>query len=388
MQCIRTTRWTRAAAALALLTVTASALGDEPAAAPAAPTDQTVQITLDVNLVKPGQYWLGVMCTPLDDELLKAQLGVEHGLVVREVVNDSPAAKAGLQAHDILIQVGDQALTDLRTLVAQIEETGEHALTLTFLRQGERQTVEVTPVKRPAESEAKAAKADKEAADEWKMLQEKLHQMQVPKIIQEQQQDGTKMLFIMPGVVLSDHAKNFPKDLEVTITKKGDETARIIVQRGDDRWEVDANSLDKLPEDIRPHITQMLWGTVSIAVGDSRISWSSDAPQPLVLPEITADILRKSFKAAPTLRREIRGLADKIPQQVRDKIEQGLKDAQQQVEAAPSAVPAEALDQIRQELQELREQLEQLRAERAAPAPPETEAEQTADSPDTAKQGS
>ena len=388
MQCIRTTRWTRAAAALALLTVTASALGDEPAAAPAAPTDQTVQITLDVNLVKPGQYWLGVMCTPLDDELLKAQLGVEHGLVVREVVNDSPAAKAGLQAHDILIQVGDQALTDLRTLVAQIEETGEHALTLTFLRQGERQTVEVTPVKRPAESEAKAAKADKEAADEWKMLQEKLHQMQVPKIIQEQQQDGTKMLFIMPGVVLSDHAKNFPKDLEVTITKKGDETARIIVQRGDDRWEVDANSLDKLPEDIRPHITQMLWGTVSIAVGDSRISWSSDAPQPLVLPEITADILRKSFKAAPTLRREIRGLADKIPQQVRDKIEQGLKDAQQQVEAAPSAVPAEALDQIRQQLHELREQLEQLRAERAAPAPPETEAEQTADSPDTAKQGS
>lgn len=386
MQCTRTTRWTRAAAVLALLIVTASAPGDEPAAAPAAPTEQTTQITVDVNLVKPGQYWLGIMCTPLDDELLKAQLGVEHGLVVREVVGDSPAAKAGLQEHDILIQVGDQALADLRTLVAQIEETGERALTLTFLRQGERQTVEVTPVKRPAESEAKAAKADKEAADEWKMLQENLYQMQVPKIIQEEQQDGTKMLFIMPGVVLSDHAQSFPKDLEVTITKKGDETARIIVQRGDDRWEVDANSLEKLPEDIRPHITQMLWGTVSIAVGDNHISWSSDAPQSLVLPEITTDIL-KSFKAAPTLRREFRGLADKIPQQVRDMIKQGLKDAQQQMEAAPNAVPAEALDQIRQELQELREQLEQLRAERAAPAPPETDAEQTADSPDAARQG-
>lgn len=386
MQCTRTTRWTRAAAVLALLIVTASAPGDEPAAAPAAPTEQTTQITVDVNLVKPGQYWLGIMCTPLDDELLKAQLGVEHGLVVREVVGDSPAAKAGLQEHDILIQVGDQALADLRTLVAQIEETGERALTLTFLRQGERQTVEVTPVKRPAESEAKAAKADKEAADEWKMLQENLYQMQVPKIIQEEQQDGTKMLFIMPGVVLSDHAQSFPKDLEVTITKKGDETARIIVQRGDDRWEVDANSLEKLPEDIRPHITQMLWGTVSIAVGDNHISWSSDAPQSLVLPEITTDIL-KSFKAAPTLRREFRGLADKIPQQVRDMIKQGLKDAQQQMEAAPNAVPAEALDQIRQELQELREQLEQLRAERAAPAPPETDAEQTADSPGAARQG-
>lgn len=386
MQCTRTTRWTRAAAVLALLIVTASAPGDEPAAAPAAPTEQTTQITVDVNLVKPGQYWLGIMCTPLDDELLKAQLGVEHGLVVREVVGDSPAAKAGLQEHDILIQVGDQALADLRTLVAQIEETGERALTLTFLRQGERQTVEVTPVKRPAESEAKAAKADKEAADEWKMLQENLYQMQVPKIIQEEQQDGTKMLFIMPGVVLSDHAQSFPKDLEVTITKKGDETARIIVQRGDDRWEVDANSLEKLPEDIRPHITQMLWGTVSIAVGDNHISWSPDASQPLVLPEITTDIL-KSFKAAPTLRREFRGLADKIPQQVRDMIKQGLKDAQQQMEAAPNAVPAEALDQIRQELQELREQLEQLRAERAAPAPPETDAEQTADSPDAARQG-
>ena len=105
-----------------------------------------------------------------------------------------------------------------------------------------------------------------------------------------------------------------------------------------------------------------------------------------MLPEITTDIL-KSFKAAPTLRREFRGLADKIPQQVRDMIKQGLKDAQQQMEAAPNAVPAEALDQIRQELQELREQLEQLRAERAAPAPPETDAEQTADSPGAARQG-
>ena len=52
-----------------------------------------------------------------------AHLGIEHGIVVQEVVNDSPAAKAGLQKQDILIQAGDQPLTDLKTLVETTEET-------------------------------------------------------------------------------------------------------------------------------------------------------------------------------------------------------------------------------------------------------------------------
>ena len=42
-------------------------------------------------------------------------------------MDDSPAAKAGLQKQDILIQAGDQPLNDLKTLVEKTEETQENA---------------------------------------------------------------------------------------------------------------------------------------------------------------------------------------------------------------------------------------------------------------------
>ena len=80
-------------------------------------TPESATITLDVDLVKPGQYWLGIICSPLEDELLMAHLGIEHGILVQDVVDDSPAAKAGLQKQDILIQAGEHPLNDLKTLV-------------------------------------------------------------------------------------------------------------------------------------------------------------------------------------------------------------------------------------------------------------------------------
>jgi membrane-associated protease RseP (regulator of RpoE activity) len=289
------------------------------------------------------------------------------------VVDDSPAAKAGLQKQDILIQAGDQPLTDLKTLVEKIEATQENALTVTFIRKGERQTVDVTPVKRPAQD---PVAPDKETADEWKLLQHSLRSRWIPQIVEQggTQPDGTKMLFVMPGFVLPEQAKDFPKDLEVTILKKGEEPAKITVKRGDEQWEVDANSLDKLPEDVRPHVTQMLGGGLSVTVGDGAFGLSSSLPQPLVLPKVTPDILKKSFKVAPQLRMELRGLTEKLPAEVRAKVDAHLKDAQEKLDEVQSSIPTETLDKIQQELKELREQIEKLRADRAEKAQKQAEA--------------
>jgi hypothetical protein len=399
------TRWTALASLAALLTMTIAARGDDPTPAP---TDQAVTvvvqqdegtaapqatgaeargivvvqgkanpgsaeartITVDVDVVKPGEYWLGIICTPLEDELLQAQLDIQHGVVVKEVVQDSPAAKAGLQPQDILLQVGDQPLTDLKVLVETTEKSKEQPLTLTFLRKGERQTVEVTPAKRPATPPTAATAPDKEAADEWKLLQDSLRMHWVPPAVAQDgtAPDGTKMLFLMPGFVLPEQAKNFPKDLEVTMVKKGEEPLKITVKRGDDTWEVDATSLDKLPEDIRPYVAQLLHGGVSVAVGSGGVSWSSDLPQSLILPKLDPEVLKKSLKVAPKIRMELRGLAEKLPAEVREKIDAELKDAQDKLEEAQSNIPTETLDKIQQELKELREQIEKLRAERAEKA--------------------
>ena len=82
--------------------------------------------------------WLGVSTDPLSDDMRSVlpehQVG---GLIVRHVDEDSPAAKAGIQAGDILFKLGDQILVNaeqLRQLI-QLKKEGDKA-TLTGIRKG------------------------------------------------------------------------------------------------------------------------------------------------------------------------------------------------------------------------------------------------------------
>jgi hypothetical protein len=46
--------------------------------------------------------------------------------------------------------------------------------------------------------------------------------------------------------------------MSVVISKEGDQPAKIVVKRGDDKWELTEKELNKLPADIRPHVERML----------------------------------------------------------------------------------------------------------------------------------
>jgi hypothetical protein len=46
--------------------------------------------------------------------------------------------------------------------------------------------------------------------------------------------------------------------VSISISKAGDQPAKVVVQRGNDKWEVTEKELDKLPADIRPSVEQML----------------------------------------------------------------------------------------------------------------------------------
>ena len=90
--------------------------------------------------------WLGVTAEETDD-VVRSQLPIESGagLTIHGVTPDSPAAKAGLLKHDILICLNDQLLMEPRQLskLVQAKKPGDR-VKLTYLRKGKEAKTEVT----------------------------------------------------------------------------------------------------------------------------------------------------------------------------------------------------------------------------------------------------
>ena len=87
---------------------------------------------------------IGVGVTPLTKQLSE-HFGVANGVMINEVRTDSPAAKAGLKAGDIIVEVEGKEVKSEIDLIRAIGERKEGDITLTIIRDRNRQTVRVTP---------------------------------------------------------------------------------------------------------------------------------------------------------------------------------------------------------------------------------------------------
>ena len=130
--------------------------------------------------------WLGVAFDEAP-EALASQLGLDPGvgLVVTYVTQDSPAAKAGLQKNDVLVEFGEQSLVhpaQLRKLINARKE-GD-VIKLGYYRAGKKQTVSVTLGK--TMSIAGRFTDDRAWTGELRDLQRQLREMPVGDTIREQ----------------------------------------------------------------------------------------------------------------------------------------------------------------------------------------------------------
>jgi S1-C subfamily serine protease len=122
-------------------------------------------------LITDGHYehpWLGISGTTLGPDLAKAlNLSVQRGVLVVQVVGDSPADKAGLQGSgktvsfegqdvpaggDVITGIDGQPVNkfdDLLSYLTDHTQVGQD-ITLTVLRDGQQQTLNVTLDARPA----------------------------------------------------------------------------------------------------------------------------------------------------------------------------------------------------------------------------------------------
>jgi hypothetical protein len=197
-----------------------------------------------------GRFWIGVECHDASPEL-RAQLGLkdDEGLVVVHVADESPASKAGLKQHDVIVAAGQGGtphrlgtVPDLIKVMDQSE--GKNVVPLKIIRAGKEQVLDVAPAERP---------------------------------------DVAARLIMKPGqgILYSGNlmkAPPLPDNVSIAIVRQGNKPAKITVSRGDEKWEVTDGEFDKLPEDLRPMVQGMLGGgpmTLTIGPGGMKADPSS-----------------------------------------------------------------------------------------------------------------
>jgi serine protease Do len=121
----------------ALLTVLVAALAGTAVSAQTGGTksgSKEAHLGLGVEAVPPALY------SQLPGTLAKGQ-----GVLVGQVAKDSPAAKAGLHANDILLSYGDQKLYSPEQLVKLVRgDKPGHEIALNFIRGGKTMVCKVT----------------------------------------------------------------------------------------------------------------------------------------------------------------------------------------------------------------------------------------------------
>ncbi len=202
-----------------------------------------------------SDYWLGLECFPVDAVLRShLSLGEAEGLVVEQVVPDSPAAKAELKQHDVLMKAGGKAIKTVADLVGAVDEAKETELTFEIIRAGKPMTIKATPAKRP---ENVLRRVPDQRMDELRQWLERM---------QGEQPGSSRYRILGPGAVVLPGSRDLPKGMSVTITRSGGEPGKIIVKKDDQAWEISDKELDKLPDDVRPHVERMLGRGAAIAL--------------------------------------------------------------------------------------------------------------------------
>jgi hypothetical protein len=113
-----------------------------------------------------GEYWIGIDGVAPDDALrAQLELPAGQGLLINQVVEDSPAAKAGLKQYDLLLACQDTPLSGIADLAKIIDEKKETLLALRLIRGGKRIIIEITPQRRPASQTGETCPAVSKADD-------------------------------------------------------------------------------------------------------------------------------------------------------------------------------------------------------------------------------
>ena len=142
-----------------------------------------------------GRGRLGVRVEALSGDLgtyFEAPEG--KGVLITEVIDDSPAEKAGLRAGDVITDVGGHRISDYDDLVDALRDRDEGNVSITVMRKGARRTVQAEleevpepmwigrsgrgmTLTRPRESEMRRRASRESDSEELRQLREEVRQL-------------------------------------------------------------------------------------------------------------------------------------------------------------------------------------------------------------------
>ena len=199
--------------------------------------------------------WIGTTCSPAT-AALRSQLAIPagQGLLVRDVVRESPAAVAGIQRNDLLLEADKEALSRPRDLVQIVTHSKGKPIGITLMRSGQRKSVTVTPQRRANRTRGRnLAGVDRPLLREW------IDQL-VPSTPGQRNNQGLERLgpgldeFLGNGELLA----NLPDNVQIVLGGAEGQPLKFVIEKDGEKWEVDANDLGGLSERLLPLMEQML----------------------------------------------------------------------------------------------------------------------------------
>ncbi|WLD14196.1 PDZ domain-containing protein [Planctellipticum variicoloris] len=315
-----------------------------------------------VTVHETGTHWIGVGCSPAT-ETLRSQLKLETGvgLVVDHVVPGSPADKAGLKVHDLLLKIqhGEKSivLKDLADLSTAVSHVKTDEMQIELLRAGERQSLKMTAEARPnpvsyVPSERFEIFATTGEAPEQGTTTTGVYRLNVA---------GPAFAFA--------HVRKFgglPEGVTVSITRTGNEPAKVTVKRGEQSWETTEKDLSVLPEDLRGPINEMLQHPPLPVRFPYPLVSGSDGPGPGVLPP-QPPVPPQAFRIEKVVPGQPQKVQKEALQQSREALEREM-DAKleklQKLQLQEQKAQLEALDKKIEALQQAVEKLQAPPAEK------------------------
>jgi membrane-associated protease RseP (regulator of RpoE activity) len=320
-------------------------------------------VPLDLVAVRADEaspYWIGVQLEPPTD-ILKEHLRLEGGMVAVHVFEDSPAAKGGLKANDIILKTGDSYVKEPGDLLKSVGAAKENELTLVVIRGGKEQTIKVIPAKRPQEANPQTLQA---AETEAKAAVQKLEA--ALNVYRRKTAEAVDVVRVRPGVLAgaSGTTLELPKDVSVTITKAGAGPAKIVVKKDGKEYEATEDKLSQLPEDVRKYVHLVRSGGGNAFAYEAWLAprtalpRTTKSPTPqyktVTVPAPVPPTPATSPETAKVYRYHVE--AKHATGEVDSKLDQILKIVSQKDDSSVSA--------LRKEVQQLRKELEELRKEK------------------------